>query len=140
MPDFLAEALTWPQNYKHALGVQTAYEMGVRPLTFILKDAQPDEPWTEADKKLLLAWTILQKELCAECGNPLWICRSDDQNVSFSVRKGHCYAKAKVEAWRESPAGKNLKKGEVPYVVATRYNEKKPFPSRSDYLAQLEED
>lgn len=141
MPDFLAEALTWPQNYSYALAVETAYKTGIRPLTFIVKDAQPDEPWTDADKKLMLAWTILERETCSECNQPLWICRSEDNNLGFSVRKGMCYAKKEVEEWQKKPAGKNIKAGEVPYVVPVKvYDKTKSFPRRSDYFKQLEEE
>lgn len=140
MPDFLADSLTWPQNYSAALAVQTAYEMGVPPMTFLKEESQPTDQWTPADKRLLMAWTILQKETCQECGQPLWICRSNNKNLSFSVRKGMCYAKLEMEKWRESTAGKNMKNGEVPYVIPRRYNEAEPLPSRRDYLAQLAED
>lgn len=139
MPGFLADALTWPQNYNAALGVQTAYELGVRPLTF-LNDSQPTDPWTIADKKLLMAWTILQKETCHECGNPLWICRSSDNNLSFSVRKGMCYAKLAMDKWRESKAGKNMKDGETPYTVPVRYDEELPLPTRSEWIKEMQED
>lgn len=140
MPDFLANALTWPQNYNAALAVQTAYEMGIRPLTFILPNAQPDEPWTMVDKKLLLAWTILQKETCGECGQPLWICRSSNNNITFSVRKGLCYAKLAMEKWQDSTAGKNIKAGETPYTLPSRYDETKPWPTRTEWLQELQED
>lgn len=140
MPDFLADALTWPSNYTAALAVETAYKMGVRPLTFLQADAQPTEPWTTHDKKLLMAWTILQKETCGECGQPLWICRSSDNNLTFSVRKGMCYAKAAMEKWRESAAGKKTKPGETPYTVPSRYNEELPLPTRSKWMEELQED
>lgn len=140
MPDFLADALTWPQNYSSAIAVQTAYEMGIRPLTFLVKNAQPTEPWTQADKRLLMAWTILQKESCQECGQPIWICRSSNNNLTFSVRKGLCYAKLAMKKWSDSPAGKKMGDGDVPYVIPKRYDEDIPLPSRRDYLAQLSED
>lgn len=140
MPDFLANALTWPQNYTAALAVQTAYEMGIRPLVFLQDDAQPTDAWTQEDKKLLMAWTILTKETCGECGQPLWICRSDNNNLTFSVRKGMCYSKLAMEKWKETNAGKNIKAGEVPYVMPQRYDEEIPLPTRMDYLRQLSED
>jgi hypothetical protein len=140
MPDFLADALTWPQNYRAAIAVQTAYDMGVPPLTFLKDDSQPTDKWTDADKKLLMAWTILQKETCQECGQPLWICRSNNNNLTFSVRKGLCYAKLAMEKWKDTSAGKNTKPGEVPYVLPSRYDETLPLPSRRDYLQQLAED
>lgn len=140
MPDFLADALTWPSNYAAALAVQTAYETGIRPLVFLQEDAQPTDPWTSYDKKLLLAWTILQKETCTECGQPLWICRSDNNNLTFSVRKDMCYAKLAMEKWRKSKAGENVKPGEVPYTVPVQYDKTKPLPLRTEWLEQLQEE
>lgn len=140
MPDFLADALTWPHNYSANLAVQTAYEMGVRPLTFLLEEAQPTDPWTVYDKKLLLAWTILNKETCGECGQPLWVCRSNDNNLGFSVKKGLCYSKREMHKWKESQAGKNAKDYESPYVVPTRYDESIPLPTRQSWLEELTEE
>lgn len=140
MPDFLADALTWPHNYPALLAVETAYKMGVRPLTFMLDDAQPNEKWTVYDKKLLMAWTILDKETCTECGQPLWICRSSDSNLGFSVRKGLCYAKKAMHDWRESAEGKRAKEWETPYTVPSRYDETTPLPTRRAWMEELAEE
>lgn len=140
MPDFLADALTWPHNYNAHLAVETAYNMGVRPLTFLLEDAQPTDPWTVYDKKLLMAWTTLQKETCNECGQPLWICRSSDPNLGFSVRKGLCYSKREMHKWSESAAGKAAKDYETPYTVPTRYDENIPLPTRAMWIKELTEE
>lgn len=109
-------------------------------MVFLMERKQPSDPWTAIDKKLLTAWTVLQKETCGECGQPLWICRSNNNNLTFSVRKGMCYAKLAMEKWRDTPGGKEPKKGEVPYVIPSRFDEDIPLPSRMDYLEQLAED
>lgn len=114
--------------------------MGIPPLSLILPDTQPTDKWTIADKNLVMAWTILEKETCQECGKPLWICRSSDSNLAFSVRKGMCYAKLAMEKHRETPAGKDPKKGETQYVVSTRFDEELPLPSRRNYLEELADD
>lgn len=120
MPGFLAEVLTWPNNYGFTIAVQTAMELQLPP-TVLLTDKQPTEGWSRADKKLAIAWTILKKETCNQCGQPLWICRSSNKNLTFSVRKGVCYAKAELDKW-EKKNGKDLKPGEAPYVMPKMYN------------------
>lgn len=139
MPDFLADALTWPSNYAHLLGVETAYKLGVPPTLMILDSRTTGTEWTKSDKKLAMAWTILQRETCRECGQPLWICRSDNKSLTFSIRTDTCYAKAALDKWGESKQGKNLKKGEAPYVVPNMRSEE-PLPSRRSYLERLAED
>lgn len=138
MPDFLAEVLTWPKSYTYALAVETAMNNSVPPTTFILKDKQPSDGWSSADKKLAVAWTVLNKEICKTCGNPLWICRSSDKNLLFSVRKDTCYAKAELERW-EKKNKTPLKPGEYPYVVPSMRHDEDPLPRRAAYLAELQE-
>lgn len=140
MPDFLAEALTWPKNYTSMLAVQTAMDMKLPPTLMLLDKKQPTDPWTQQDKKLAVAWTILNKETCKECGNPLWICRSENKYLGFKVQKAHCYAKAELQKWEGSAAGKNLKPGDYPYVVPKMYDKEMSLPTRSEYIEQLIED
>lgn len=137
MPDFLAEVLTWSNNYYNAIAVQTAYELGLPPTSF-LGDKQPSEEWSREDKKLAMAWTILQKETCQKCGQPLWICRSSNKNILFRVRKATCYAAAELEKKQDDKRFK-LAKGEYAYAVPYTLDES-PLPSRRDYLESLSED
>lgn len=139
MPDFLADALTWPHNYTYALALETAMTWRVRPLSMIVENAQPNDAWSNLDRKLALSWTIMQHETCQQCGQPLWICRSDNINLGFSVRTSVCYAKMQVEKWQETAKGKNIGKGEYPYVVPRMLNDEE-LPSRADYIKQLNED
>jgi len=139
MPGFLADALSQPLNYKAALAVETAYQTGIAPSVFLYDNRQPSDPWTKEDKKLLVAWTILQKETCQECGQPLWICRSNNKELTFSVKKTICYAKAEMEKW-DKKHGKDLKPGEIPYVLPRMLDEADPLPGRQEYLEQLVED
>lgn len=138
MPDFLADSLTWPKHYHIALAVQTAMDLHLPPTFMLLEGKQPTDPWSRHDKKLAVAWTIMNKETCPKCGQPIWICRSSDKNLGFSVKVGLCYASAELEKWQDSKRGKNLKKGEYPYVVPTMYDDS-PLPSRLDYLNGLDE-
>lgn len=94
---------------------------------------------------LLEAYQILQDETCSQCGNPIWICRSEDPNVQFKIRNSVCFADREFEKWkkRQQDTAKRLKKdnwepdpGEewypVPYTV-----DGGPFPSRDDFLRSL---
>jgi len=86
-----------------------------------------------------MAWTILKKETCKECGQPLWICRSSEKNLTFSVRTGVCYAKAELDKWQKGTKSQKLKNGEHPYIVAKMRREEDPLPSRQRYLKELAE-
>jgi len=140
MPGFLAEVLTWPRNYYSAIAVETAVEMGIPP-TSLLTDSQPSDPWSSADKKLALAYTIMKKETCSKCGQPLWICRSTERGLTFKVRKATCFASQELEKYGDTKNGKNLKKGEYTYAVPVLDNdEEKPLPSRKAYFESLADD
>jgi len=139
MPGFLAEVLTWPSSYASALAVETAMKLHMPPSVFMFPDRQPTEPWTAGDKKLALAWTILERETCGQCGKPIWICRSSNKNLLFSVRTDICYASAEVQKFQDTRRGKNLKKGEYPYVVPKMRHEGDPLPTRADYLKELDD-
>lgn len=59
---------------------------------------QPDEEWTPLDFQLLEAYQIIQDEKCPQCGNPIWLCRSNDNNIEWVTREDICYAsRAKEE-------------------------------------------
>lgn len=137
MPGFLAEVLTWPRNYYSAVAVETAVKMGIPP-TSLLSESQPSDPWSRADKKLALAYTILQRETCAKCGQPLWVCRSTNPELTFKAKKAVCFASQELEKYAESKNGKTLKKGEYIYAVPVLgYDETKPLPSRREYFESL---
>lgn len=138
MPDFLAEVLTWPDNYYNAIAVETAVNMGLPP-TSLLTEKQPSEEWSREDKKLAMAWTLLQHETCGYCAQPLWVCRTESSNVRFRTQKGVCFAKQAQDKYAESKQGKDLKPGE--YLYTTAYTQDgSPLPSRREYLESLNED
>jgi hypothetical protein len=137
-PDFLAEVLTWPNNYYNAIAVETAVTMGLPPTSFIT-DKLPSEEWSREDKKLAMAWTSLKRETCGNCGQPLWICRSSNKNLTFAVRKATCYSKAEVEKFQNKKPAPKLKPGEYVYTVPTMLD-KSPLPSRRDYLEELNDE
>ncbi|MGK3946948.1 hypothetical protein ABK046_52350, partial [Streptomyces caeruleatus] len=70
---------------------------------------------------LVEALQILEDETCAECGNPIWVCRNDEApNVGFKIKMTRCYAKAELDRWREKQDKKKAKPspGEMPYIVS----------------------
>lgn len=138
MPDFLAETLTWPNNYYNLIAVSTAVDMSLPPTSF-LTNKEPSAGWSREDKKLAMAMTILNRETCSICGNPLWICRSSNSNLIFKARKDICYADAERKKAADKRQNKNLKPGEYIYVVPEMLNES-DLPTRRDYLRELNED
>ena len=88
---------------------------------------------------LIEALQILEDETCAECGNPIWVCRNDEaHNVGFKIKMTRCYAKAELDKWREKQEKKKSKSvpGEMPYIVSFTYDEG-PMPSRASYYKGL---
>jgi len=120
MPGFLSEALTWNENYSILLAVETALELKQPPLDFIRPNRKDLGQWSGLDKKLAMAHKIMEKETCGLCGNPIWICRNEDNNVDFSIRVGTCHSKSKMEkneASRSKRKNGKLKEGQYLYSV-----------------------
>lgn len=138
MPDFLAEVLTWNKNYYNLMAVQTAVNMSLRPTGFIT-DGPVNGEWSREDKKLAMALTVLEKETCSKCGQPLWICRSDNKNLLFKVKRDTCYASAELEKVTKAKSHKELKNGEYEYTVPYMRPDG-PLPSRKEYLTAVNED
>lgn len=138
MPDFLAEVLTWGHNYANLMAVKSAVKMGLPPTCF-LSDKQPSEGWSREDKKLAIAIQIIETETCSKCNQPIWICRSDNRNLLFSVKKATCYASAEVEKAAKKKQNENLKPGEYLYVSPFMLDGSR-LPSRQEYLKSLAED
>ena len=81
--------------------IKASITAGIRPCSMVFHE-QPDKSWTEMDFKLLEAYQQLQDEICPSCGQPVWLCRSTSQNISWSVHETTCqYTKAVEEKkWR----------------------------------------
>lgn len=139
MPDFLAEVLTWPNHYAYALAIETAMSLNLPPRVMLEEGRQPSQGWSEEDKKLAIAWTIMNKETCRSCGKPLWICRADSRDLVFSVQTDICYSTAALEDWRKTSKAKRLKNGENPFVTARMRNASDPMPSRKAYIEKMME-
>lgn len=87
---------------------------------------QPHDPWTKQDFLLLEAFQLLEEERCPECGYPVYICRTDDPDLQFNVKRVTCNATAEVKEQQELmtkgdkkiPHGMNLVP--VPFSVSGR--------------------
>lgn len=53
--------------------------------------------WDKRDRNLLEAYQLLEDERCSECGNPVWICRSENPDITFRIEKSVCHAKRYYE-------------------------------------------
>ena len=76
--------------------IRAAITAGVRPSAIVYGKPVGDE-WDAMDRALIEAYQILDDERCPECGQPTWICRNDDPNIQFEVKKDICYAKRVIE-------------------------------------------
>ena len=101
---------------------------------------QPSLPWTRGDFKLLEAYEIKQKETCGHCGNPVWLCHSDNSDLLWEVKTQTCYADKAVKEWSEN----NPKSKDSPYAVPymLTFVDGKPvqdyenLPTRKDFFEE----
>ena len=109
---------------------------------------QPDAPWTLLDFKLLEAYQTLQDEICPQCQNPMWLCRSGSQDVGWSVRTDICRASREREErqWRKDnpgkgPTAKDRKGwGEFMYtvpIVPSYRPEGTTLPTRKEFYGEV---
>lgn len=110
---------------------------------------QPDEEWTTLDFQLLEAYQVIEDEKCPQCGQPVWLCRSTDSNVEWTVKESICYssrAKEEKEARRNKKTRAKVKASEraawgrieyaVPRIMSAAPEGTK-LPTRKDfYVAQ----
>lgn len=70
---------------------------------------QPNRDWESLDFKLLEAYQIMQDEQCPQCGNPIWLCRSDSADIEWTVQGSRCYATKRIEEHRDEKKKKDNK-------------------------------
>jgi hypothetical protein len=102
---------------------------------------QPSSEWTDLDFMLIEAMQILEDETCGQCGNPIWICRSESaSSVGFKIKVATCFAQAELDRWNEKEDKKKNKKrhGQYPYVTPFTYDNSE-MPSRMDFYKELAE-
>lgn len=124
--------------------LRAARASNIKP-TSMLFHTQPNEPWKSVDFALLVALQILEEETCGQCGQPLWICRSNDRDVYFKVESSICYASRRMREKEfekmDAKSKKNVTKAEkkdwgVSYypVPAIRPNaDRERMPTRKEY-------
>lgn len=138
MPRFLADVLTWPTNRPFITAIKAARDFSIPPSVLMLRTRQPSDGWSQADKKLAVAFQILEDETCPDCGIPIWIGHSDDEHIQFSIKSRTCYSCARVEqeqadAEKRAAKRKNARpqRGKKRFI---QIDESDQIPSRQQYL------
>ncbi len=142
VPGFLADVLSQGHNYELTLAIETAVKMGLPPRSLLIATAQPTDDWTIEDKKLVIAFTVLDKQRCGKCGQPLWICRSMNNNLDFSVKVGTCYVEKALEDRKKKDSKRKdggLKDGQFYYTEPIMRGDK-PLPTRQEWLDDMREE
>jgi len=112
MRRFLADVLTWPGNRQYITAIKAARDYSVPPTVLILQHRQPSDGWSPIDKKLAIAFQILEDETCSECGVPIWLGHSDDEDIVFEIKSRTCYSCAEIETSRERDEKRKKKRDE----------------------------
>lgn len=115
--------------------------MRQRPTAALLELPDPFTGWTSYDYRLQEALSIMEKEVCRTCGNPVWLCHSADSRIDFEIKTGACFADAELKDYEKLHPDKELESGEYRYAVAVGLeNEDKtrdPLPSRREAMEKL---
>lgn len=135
--------LSQPQNQHVIRKIRAALQAKIRPSSLVYGESVEGE-WTRRDKALLEAYQILEDERCPECGNPVWICRNEDSNIRFRVKKTICYAKRQLDEHRTDLKGmKPMEKkkaregwGLIEYPEAFTLDDS-PLPTRKEFYDNL---
>lgn len=90
--------------------------------------------WGPVDTKLSVGLTLLEEEICKECGIPSWIGHSTDNRIVFKSDKAHCFGCMELEKNRadESKAKKAADHGAKPYVRPELWDGSMNLPSRRE--------
>ena len=76
---------------------------GIRPTALVLgKDSR--KPWGRWDILLAKAYQRFLNELCQQCGNPKYICHTDDNRIQVKIGRDECALTAKAERAQEELA------------------------------------
>ena len=105
---------------------------------------QPTKKWNNWDFALIEAFQILDDEVCKQCGNPVWLCRSNSNKFEFRVKEEVCYASRKLEQVKD---GKKKTKDRAPksdrdnfgkyyYAVPALYPFEDTMPTSADFIAE----
>lgn len=121
--------------------IKAAMRAGMRPGAHIVRPKDPYGSWSGMDYVVAEAFQRLEDETCPECGNPMWVCRSRSNDITFPVYTDTCRVeKAKQEAAKDRRGKeRTLKPGEFRYVVP-KMRGSAPMVTREDYLKTLDEE
>lgn len=88
--------------------IRLAIENQMRPSAVLYREPDPYTGWTDLDYSFVQAYQVIKDEQCPKCGNPVWLCRSTDSNIDWSVDSVTCYASRAIEGkrYREDNPGK----------------------------------
>lgn len=122
--------------------IKSALGLGFRPSAHILALKNPGSKWTPADHAVAEAFQILQDETCPNCGHPVWVCRTQNNNVEFIVNTEVCQVTAALDR-KEAAASKSKsakkKPGEFNFVRIKMHGDL-PKPDRDSYYQDLAEE
>jgi len=130
MPPFLADVLTWPGNRSYITAIKAAINFSVPPTVLMLNDRQPSDGWSMADKKLAIAFQILEDETCPDCGIPVWLGHSDDETILFEIKSTVCYSCATIEKAKEKKTKRAPSAGTKRYIALDENSEQ---PTRGSF-------
>lgn len=131
----------WDRNIRYISRLRSAVEMRQRPTAALLELSDPFTGWTPHDYRLQEALSIIEKEKCQTCGNPVWLCHSADNSIDFEIEVGACYAKAELEDYEEKPGVEKLEPGQYRYAKAVGIKNEDgsydPLPRRFEALSKV---
>ena len=90
--------------------MKTAVAHHMRPTAVLFHEPDPWTGWTHNDYALLEAARAIEMETCPHCGNPYWLCHSDNPYIEWYDDSSRCYATMA----KETRAFKKANKGKSP--------------------------
>ena len=83
----------------------------IRPSALVLgRDSQ--KPWNRWDVLLAKAYQRFLNEICQQCGNPKYLCHSNDNRIQFKPARDECAATQVAERAQHEIANKKNSKPE----------------------------
>ncbi len=113
----------------------------MRPTAAILEQGDPFGEWLPVDYRLQTAMHMLNQEMCKQCGNPTWLCRTAVNTVEFEIHETVCYATQALEEFEALPGTPEKVKGGTRYARAVGLKNEDgtfdPLPSRREGLGKV---
>lgn len=123
--------------------IRIALKNQMRPTAVLYREPDPYSEWSDLDYSFLQAYQVIEDETCHKCGNPIWLCRSSDNNIDWSVDTTTCYASKAIDAKRyrednptKQPDSATRRRWGTEYTAKPQPIRKDiPLPTRSDYMS-----